>query len=168
MSCIEFYLTKTTSQWTQLFGVKLKKQPTDVLKLNSIWYVYAFPALLFMNILIGYLLTQFFYNQNQKTCLIKQILYQYLLFLLPCLGQLLLRKHFICQYILLSEKHIKCDKCITENISALEKLRRFFRLLMKMCLRKFDLYRGTLAPYCFKNHSDFRCFDFFKKEKRFV
>ena len=32
-----------------------------------------------------------------------------------------------------------------------------------MCLPKFDIYQGTLAPNCFKNHTNSRCPDFFQK-----
>ena len=44
--------------------------------------------------------------QNRKICFSKNILYQQLFVAsLPCLEQFLLRKHFICHYITLREKH---------------------------------------------------------------
>ena len=52
-----------------------------------------------MNILIDSLLMQFFYTQNRKMCLSEKILYQSFVVFLPCLGQLLLSKRFICNYI---------------------------------------------------------------------
>ena len=42
-----------------------------------------------------------FYFQNRKMCLSRKIFHQYFVDFLPCLGQLLLWKHFICHYIAL-------------------------------------------------------------------
>ena len=36
-------------------------------------------------------------------------------------------------------------------------------MLMDMCLPKFDIYQNTLAPNCFKSHTNSRCPDFFQK-----
>ena len=36
-------------------------------------------------------------------------------------------------------------------------------MLMDMCLPKFDIYQTTLAPNCFKSHTNSRCPDFFQK-----
>ena len=37
-------------------------------------------------------------------------------------------------------------------------------MLMTMCLPKFDIHQGTVAPNCFKNHSISPCPDFFQKK----
>ena len=34
---------------------------------------------------------------------------------------------------------------------------------MDMCLPEFDTYQGTVAPNCFKSHTNSRCPDFFQK-----
>ena len=39
-------------------------------------------------------------------------------------------------------------------------------MLMDMCLPKFDIYQGTVAPNCFKNHTNSRCPDFFSRKKK--
>ena len=36
-------------------------------------------------------------------------------------------------------------------------------MLMGMCLLKFDIYPGTIAPNCFQNHKKSWCPDFFPK-----
>ena len=96
-------LTKGTSpsQRTQLLGVKLKKFFTSYRHLKTQMHSVStgFPPLFFINILKENLLMQVFYIQNRKMCLSKMIIYQYSAAFLPCLGQLLLRLHFICHYL---------------------------------------------------------------------
>ena len=30
----------------------------------------------------------------------------------------------------------------------------YYQILMDMCLPKFDIYQGTVAPNCFKGHTN--------------
>ena len=57
---------------------EVKKKGINALKLRSIRWSLAFPALvfLFMNILIDNLLMKFFYIQNRKMCFSKKVLHQ--------------------------------------------------------------------------------------------
>ena len=65
------------------------------------------------------LLMQFFYI-NHKKCLSKKILYQYFVVSLPCLGQLLLWKHLICNYIALSKNTmVRATKCSSKTAEVL-------------------------------------------------
>ena len=48
-------------------------------------------------------------------------------------------------------------------LSAIWKLLRFFWVLMDMSLPRFDIYQGTGAANCLKNHTDSWCPYFFKK-----
>ena len=34
---------------------------------------------------------------------------------------------------------------------------------MEICLRKFDIYQGAVAPYYFKSHANSWCYGFFSK-----
>ena len=34
---------------------------------------------------------------------------------------------------------------------------------MDMCLTKFDIYQGTVAPNCFKSYTNSWCLDFLQK-----
>ena len=155
---------------------------------------------------------------------------------LPCLGQLLLWKHFICHYIALKTLttninhpwifnpfvpsapflyHLKTSenrkvfwcfqevqkgcignewvklgewnnrppvyqflkfllacrftfnvyaKNVREKRSALSEMLRFYWMLMDMCLPKFDIDQSTVAPNCFKSHTNSWCPDFFQKK----
>ena len=48
-------------------------------------------------------------------------------------------------------------------LSTIWKLLRFFWVLMDMSLSRFDIYQGTGAANCLKNHTDSWCPYFFKK-----
>ena len=41
---------------------------------------------------------------------------------------------------------------------------RLYWMLMDMCLPKFDIYLGTVAPNCFKSRANSGCPDFFFKK----
>ena len=36
-------------------------------------------------------------------------------------------------------------------------------MLMDMCLPEYEIYKGTVAPNCFKSHKNSWCPDFFQK-----
>ena len=40
------------------------------------------------------------------------------------------------------------------QLSAIKNLLRFYWMLMDMCLLKFNIYQSTVAPNCFKNHTN--------------
>ena len=37
-------------------------------------------------------------------------------------------------------------------------------MLIVMCIPKFDICQGAVAPNCFKSHTSTRCFDFFHRK----
>ena len=82
---VNFFYTLPTSYHSEAFG---KYRPL------LLW-------IFFMSILIDNLIMQFFYIPNRTMCLSKQILYQNVVVFLTFLGQLILWKHLICQYIVL-------------------------------------------------------------------
>ena len=41
----------------------------------------------------------------------------------------------------------------------------YYQILMDMCLPKFDIYQGTVAPNCFKGHTNSSRPDFFQQKK---
>ena len=52
----------------------------------------------------------------------------------------------------------KATKCSLKTTS------RFYSMLMDIDLPKFDIYQGTVAPYCLKSHTNFCCCAYFQKK----
>ena len=50
------------------------------------------------------------------------------------------------------------------QLGALQKLLRLYRMLMDICLPKFDIYQGKVAPNCFKSYTNSWFPDFFQKK----
>ena len=42
----------------------------------------------------------------------------------------------------------------------------FYWILMDMWLPKFDIYQDTVAPNCFKSHTNFWCPDFVQQQQQ--
>ena len=51
------------------------------------------------------------------------------------------------------------------QLGALQKLLRLYRMLMDICLPKFDIYQGKVAPNCFKSYTNSWFPDFFFQKK---
>ena len=50
------------------------------------------------------------------------------------------------------------------RLSALQKLLSFYWMLIDMCSPKSDISQGTVAPNCFKSHTNSSCPDFFQMQ----